>query len=103
MELSGSLPKQAAEALYEEHRHRGDFDELIAFITSGTVHLFVFDGDEAVEVGKIIVGKGEHSQGLRQAWYTGGYANAAHCPDCPADAAREIRLVSDGLAQGTVD
>lgn len=44
------MDRNIAERLYEEHKGKSFFDELINYVTSGPVVCMVIEGDEAVNV-----------------------------------------------------
>jgi len=50
------LTREEAEKLYEEHKGKPFFEELIKFITSGPVVAMIIEGDNAVEVARIMIG-----------------------------------------------
>ncbi|MCK4765067.1 MAG: nucleoside-diphosphate kinase [Candidatus Aminicenantes bacterium] len=50
------MSREKAETHYGEHKGKGFYDELIAFITSGPVILSVWEGLEAIKIVRKVVG-----------------------------------------------
>ncbi len=50
------LTREEAERLYEEHKGKPFFEELIRFVTSGPVVAMLIEGDSAVEVARRMIG-----------------------------------------------
>lgn len=50
------MSKEAAEKLYEEHKGKSFYQELVSYITSGPVLCMVVAGDEAVAVMRKMIG-----------------------------------------------
>ncbi len=50
------LSREEAEKLYEEHRGKHFFNDLIDFVTSGPVVAMIVEGDSAVEVMRRMIG-----------------------------------------------
>ena len=50
------LTREEAEKLYEEHRGKHFFKDLVEFVTSGPIVAMIVEGDSAVEVMRIMVG-----------------------------------------------
>ncbi|BES82473.1 nucleoside-diphosphate kinase [Pyrodictium abyssi] len=50
------LTREEAEKLYEVHRGKPFFEELVEFITSGPVVAMILEGDSAVEVVRLMIG-----------------------------------------------
>ena len=74
-------------------RHREYFPELIRFMSSAPVHLFVVEGYDAVHKVRQIIGKRIPASGLRAKWATSIVENVAHGPHTVARAQREIELL----------
>ncbi len=51
------MDKETAEKLYEQHRNKEFFNELIEYVTSAPVVVMVVEGREAVKVVRKLVGK----------------------------------------------
>lgn len=76
-------------------RTRSFFPELVTFMSSSPVHIFIVTGDNAVEKVRQIIGKREPASGIRAQWAESIIKNVAHGPHTPERAAREIRLLTD--------
>ncbi len=50
------LTREEAEKLYEEHRGKPFFEDLIRYVTSGPVVAMILEGDSAVEVVRRMIG-----------------------------------------------
>ena len=50
------LTREEAEKLYEEHKGKHFFNDLIEFVTSGPVVAMIIEGDSAVEVMRRMIG-----------------------------------------------
>ncbi|NMA92079.1 MAG: nucleoside-diphosphate kinase [Firmicutes bacterium] len=92
MQLSPGL----AARHYEEHRGKGFYDSLIAFITSGPVIAMVWEGDQAIGVVRKLVGETDPVAAAPGsirgdlALFTGN--NVVHASDSSESASREIGL-----------
>jgi nucleoside-diphosphate kinase len=91
-----NIPRSLAETHYAEHREKGFFGELVAFISSGPVVAMVVEGDNAIAQVRRLCGatKAEESQ---PGTIRGDYAmhtglNIIHASDSGQSAAREIGL-----------
>ncbi len=90
------LTREEAEKLYDVHKGKPFFEELISFITSAPVVGMVLEGDEAVEVVRLMIGP---TDGRRAPPGTirGDYAlsigeNVIHASDSPERAEYEISV-----------
>ena len=95
-EVRKTLKPATVEMLYwniSDVRHRDYFPELIAFMSSSPVHIFVVDGYDAVNKVRQIIGKRVPTFGLRARWAESIIRNVAHGPHTPARAKREIQLL----------
>ena len=50
------LSKEEAEKFYEVHRNKPFFNDLISFITSGPIVAMIIEGDDAINVARIMIG-----------------------------------------------
>jgi nucleoside-diphosphate kinase len=88
------LSQAEAEGFYAEHRERGFFKDLVAFMTSGPVMVQVLVGEDAVAKNRALMGATDPKQAeagtIRADFATSIDANAVHGSDSAASAAREI-------------
>lgn len=85
-----------AAAHYAEHQGKPFYGELIAFITSGPVVPMVWEGRDAVQVARALMGATDPAKAapgtLRGDWAVDLTQNLVHGSDSPEAAAREIGL-----------
>jgi nucleoside-diphosphate kinase len=90
------IRKGQAEQHYQEHAERSFFPELLSFITSGPVLAMVWQGDQAVALSRLLIGKTnpiDAAPGTIRgdfALHTG--MNIIHGSDSPENAEREIAI-----------
>ena len=88
------LSQADAEGFYAEHKERGFFNDLVAFMTSGPVVVSVLEGENAVLAHREILGATnpkEAAPGTIRADFAESIdANAVHGSDAPETAAVEI-------------
>ncbi|WP_248918786.1 nucleoside-diphosphate kinase [Pseudomonas entomophila] len=88
------LSKAEAEGFYAEHKERGFFGDLVAFMTSGPVVVQVLEGENAILANRELMGATnpkEAAPGTIRADFAESIdANAVHGSDSEAAAAREI-------------
>ena len=90
------MSKELAEKLYEEHKNKEFFKELVDFITSGKVVVMVIEGESAISVVRKMIGKTnplEADMGTIRGDF--GYStpdNLVHASDSEESANREISL-----------
>ncbi len=95
-EVRKILKPVTVEMLYwntSDVRHRDYFPELVDFMSSSPVHIFVVDGYDAVNKVRQIIGKRVPASGIRAKWAESIIRNVAHGPYTPAKAKREIQLL----------
>ena len=95
LEARKTLKPATVEMLYwniSDVRHRDYFSDLVAFMSSSPVHIFVVDGYDAVNKVRQIIGKRVPASGIRARWAENIIKNVAHGPHTPARAKREIQL-----------
>jgi nucleoside-diphosphate kinase len=89
-----NLTRSEAEGFYAEHKERGFFGELVAFMTSGPVVLLALAGEKAVEKVRTINGATNPANAaagtIRHDFAPNTGENIVHSSDSPASAAREI-------------
>ena len=90
------IPRELAERHYGEHRDKPFFDELVDFITSGPVVAMVWEGNEAIDVARTMMGATDPVKAapgtIRGDFATVMAENVVHGSDGPESAAREIGL-----------
>lgn len=88
------LTQEQAEGFYAEHKDRGFFRDLVAFMTSGPVMVQVLEGENAIAGNRELMGATnpkEAAPGTIRADFAQSIdANAVHGSDSPASAEREI-------------
>ena len=90
------IPKETAEKHYAEHKDKKFFPSLISYITTGPVFEMVWEGENAVQVCRNIMGK-TNPQESAPGTIRGDYCmvtgvNIIHGSDSPESAAREIGI-----------
>lgn len=88
------LDDQSAGGFYAEHKERGFYGDLIAFMTSGPVMVQVLEGEGAVAKNRELMGATNPAQAapgtIRADFAQSIDANAVHGSDSPASAKREV-------------
>ncbi len=88
------LSQTEAEGFYAEHRERGFFKDLVAFMTSGPVVVQVLEGEDAIAKNRALMGatdpKKAEAGTIRADFADSIDANAVHGSDSAASAVREI-------------
>ncbi|MGI5883262.1 MAG: nucleoside-diphosphate kinase, partial [Dethiobacteria bacterium] len=91
-----SINKELAERHYAEHVGKPFFKDLVSFITSGPVVAMVWEGQNAIQVVRTMMGKTDPQEALPGTirgdfgLFTGN--NIVHGSDSPESASREINL-----------
>ncbi len=90
------LTREEAERLYDVHKGKPFFEELIEFVTSAPVVGMVLEGDEAVSVVRLMVGATDGRK-AQPGTIRGDYAlsigeNVIHASDSPERAEYEIKV-----------
>jgi len=100
LQLAGAklmtISKELAEQHYGEHKGKPFFGELVEFITSGPVFAMVWQGENAIEICRQMMGKTNPKEAL-PGTIRGDYGmivgkNIIHGSDSPESAEREINL-----------
>jgi len=92
-----TLNPGTVEKLYweiDDIRHRDYFSQLIEFMSSAPVHIFIVQGIDAVSKIRAIIGKRMPASGIRQRWAESIIHNVAHGPHSPERAKEEIFLLT---------
>lgn len=88
------LSRAEAEGFYAEHRERGFFGDLVAFMTSGPVVVSALEGENAVLLHRNLMGatdpKKAEAGTIRADFAVSIDENAVHGSDSAESAAREI-------------
>ena len=88
------LSQAEAEGFYAEHRERGFFKDLVAFMTSGPVMVQALEGEDAIAKNRALMGatdpKKAEAGTIRADFADSIDANAVHGSDSAESAAREI-------------
>ena len=95
-EVRKTLKPATVEMLYwniSDVKHRDYFSELVAFMSSSPVHIFVVEGYDAVNKVRQIIGKRVPPSGIRAQWAESIIKNVAHGPHTSARAKREMQLL----------
>ena len=97
-----TLTVEVAEEHYGEHKGKGFFDDLVAFITSGPLVAGVIEGPDAIIQWRNMMGATNPVNAplgtIRGDLATEMQNNVTHGSDSPESAAREIALFFPGLA-----
>ncbi len=88
------LTQEQAEGFYAEHKERGFFNDLVAFMISGPVMMQVLEGEDAVAKNRELMGatnpKDAAPGTIRADFAVSIDENAVHGSDAPETAQREI-------------
>lgn len=90
------IDKELAERHYGEHKGKSFFDDLVNFITSGPVIAMIWEGKQAVQVVRKMMGNTDPQEAMPgtirgdYGLFTGN--NIIHGSDSPESAQREISL-----------
>ena len=96
-----TIDRHRAEYHYEEHKEKPFFGELVDFITSSPVFAMVWEGENIIEVSRIMIGKTSPTE-AQPGTIRGDYAfkkeeNVIHGSDSLESAEREIANFFDPL------
>lgn len=93
------LDERSAGGFYAEHRGKGFYDSLIAFMTSGPVMVQVLEGENAVARNRELMGHTDPAKAapgtIRADFARSIDANAVHGSDSPESARREVAYFFD--------
>ncbi len=88
------LSQEQAEGFYAEHKERGFFKDLVAFMVSGPVVVQVLEGENAVLKNRELMGATNPKEAaagtIRADFAVSIDENAVHGSDAPESAAKEI-------------
>lgn len=103
-------PLALLEKHYAEHREKHFYEELLAYVGKGPIHLFEVEGDDAVrkcrELAGSTDGRKDREAGVdsfRAKWGVDGSVNAIHASADSEAAKRELEIWSAFLSGGSND
>ncbi len=90
------MTRKRAEEQYEEHRGKEFFNDLISYICSGPVVMFVIEGEDAIATAREMAGATDPGQAkpgtIRADYGIDVQRNVIHASDSQESARREIAL-----------
>jgi len=90
------MDRSIAEKLYEEHKGKSFFEELINYVTSGPVVCMEVEGDEAVSVVRKMIGNTDPKEAppgtIRGDYALSKAENVIHASDSEEKAKREMSI-----------
>ena len=90
------MTREMAERLYEEHKGKSFYEELVSYITSGPVVAMVIEADEAVSVARKMIGATDPKEAapgtIRGDFALSKAENVIHASDSPEKAQREMTI-----------
>ena len=93
---SVQLSRAQAEELYEMHKHKGFFPDLISYVTSGPIVVMILEKENAIEDFRKLMGNTDPTKAeagtIRRLYGSDKTRNAVHGSDSPVNAKREISL-----------
>ncbi|MDX1920909.1 MAG: nucleoside-diphosphate kinase [Candidatus Caenarcaniphilales bacterium] len=98
------VTRKLAEQHYGEHKGKPFFEDLVAFITSGPIVAMAWEGNNAVEITRKLLGATDPVKAaagtIRGDYATGIDKNIAHASDSTASAERELGIFfSEGFVK----
>ena len=95
------LTKQQAEGFYNVHRERAFFNDLVAFMTSGSILVQVLEGEGAIQKNRDLMGATNPANAeegtIRKDFAEDVEANSVHGSDAPETATEEISYFFSSL------
>lgn len=95
-EVKMMISPEIAEELYSEIsdiRHRDYFPDLVKFMSSDPIFIFIVQGENAVKKVRTIIGKRDSDFGIRRLWAEDIIRNVAHGPHTVERAKKEIEIL----------
>jgi len=90
------LTREQCQEFYSEHVGKGFFNELVDFMTSGSVLLTCLEREDAVATLRRVIGATDPAQAadgtIRKLYAESKGRNSVHASDSPASAEREVKL-----------
>lgn len=91
-----SLDKQTAGVFYAEHKGKPFFDELVDYMTSGTIVVMMMEGSDCVARVRTILGNTDPAKAdkgtIRRDFGISKGKNSVHASDSTASAKRELSI-----------
>jgi len=91
--------KQQAEEFYGVHINKPFFNELVSFISSGSVVAMILEGENAIEVVRVMIGSTDSSKAspgsIRGDYGLGLTANVIHASDSVESFIKESKVIFD--------
>lgn len=91
------LDRRTAERLYDVHRGKPFFKELVEFVTSGPVVTMILEGENAVSLTRKMIGTTDPAKAepgtLRGDFGGGVVTNIIHAADSPENAKKEMEII----------
>jgi nucleoside-diphosphate kinase len=91
--------KQQGEEFYGVHINKPFFNELVSFISSGSVVAMILEGDNAIEVVRVMIGSTDSSKAspgsIRGDYGLGLTANVIHASDSVESFIKESKVIFD--------
>lgn len=91
--------KQQAEEFYGVHIDKPFFNELVSFISSGSVVAMILEGNNAIEVVRVMIGSTDSSKAspgsIRGDYGLGLTANVIHASDSVESFIKESKVIFD--------
>jgi nucleoside-diphosphate kinase len=95
---SYNFTKEKAEDFYSVHKEKTFFNELVSFITSGTVVLCILEGEKAINTVRIMIGSTKSFEAapgtIRGDFGLGFTDNIIHASDSYESFIKESRVIS---------
>jgi Nucleoside diphosphate kinase len=93
------MSRDIAEKLYDEHKGKSFFEELVNYVTSGPVVCMVIEGDDVVQVIRRMIGNTDPKEAppgtIRGDYALSKSENVSHASDSIEKAQREMSLFFD--------
>ncbi|BDB97125.1 nucleoside-diphosphate kinase [Saccharolobus caldissimus] len=93
------MDRKTAELLYEEHKGKSFFEDLINYVTSGPVVCMVIEGEDAVQVVRRMIGNTDPKEAppgtIRGDFALSKSENVIHASDSLEKAKREMSIFFD--------
>ncbi|MFT3788273.1 MAG: nucleoside-diphosphate kinase [Tepidisphaeraceae bacterium] len=95
-----TIPVATAQKHYAEHAGKGFYNDLVSFMTSSPVVIMAVEGDEAISVMRLLIGKTKFTEAapgtIRGDFAYSFTENLVHGSDGPESAKRELDIFFAG-------